>query len=76
MSNENIIFAPTTVSNVQSGTSAKLVPIEVKDTRLNICSTCQYNKPNIQQIPTCEKCGCNLTMLVSMNFNNCPIGLW
>ena len=49
---------------------------EVVQQRLTICNTCEHRVLDTNNIPTCNLCGCNITMMATINFKTCPIGLW
>ena len=53
--------------------NALFVSPEVKQERLNICSTCEYYDP--EQI-RCTHCGCFLDQKASFALDSCPIDKW
>lgn len=44
--------------------------------RLSYCNGCEHNGLNDYSVPTCLKCGCNMSMLTTMSFKSCPINKW
>lgn len=48
-----------------------LVADEVRDARLDICSSCPFSVNG-----TCQQCGCYIQFRASLANKNCPIGRW
>jgi hypothetical protein len=49
------------------------VPIEISNSRLDICKTC----PELIKLTTqCKKCGCFMAAKTKLSFAECPIGKW
>jgi hypothetical protein len=54
-------------------TAQQLVSEEIRDSRLNICNSCQIR---IESINVCRKCGCFLPAKTKLAIAGCPIGKW
>lgn len=48
-----------------------LVPKNISEERLGICSQCEFYKEQ-----RCTKCGCQMRVKTTMATSRCPIGKW
>jgi len=49
------------------------VPLDVEESRLKICSSCEhFIKPTTQ----CKQCGCIMKLKTKLPNSECPIGKW
>lgn len=49
---------------------------EESDTRLSLCKSCENFFVDHDQHTKCKGCGCNISMMITMKFKNCPLGKW
>lgn len=47
--------------------------IAMKEDRMDICRSCEWFRPSIQQ---CKKCGCIMAFKTKLKGASCPIGKW
>ena len=47
--------------------------MDISDSRLEICKTCDFFRPKTQ---TCKKCGCFMKAKSMLLNAKCPIGKW
>jgi hypothetical protein len=60
------------IKSISSG-NALNVSSDVKESRKNICLSCEfYDKPKDR----CTKCGCNMAVKTYLRASSCPIGKW
>jgi hypothetical protein len=48
------------------------VPVELKEVRMGICKQC----PELTKINRCRKCGCFMTLKITLTGAKCPLGKW
>jgi hypothetical protein len=59
------------------------VSVEERERRLNICKSCEFFTPNIEELPEkerkrqrCVKCGCFMKFKARLRSQHCPIEKW
>ena len=50
-----------------------MVSEDIRDTRLNICNSCEYI---LESVNVCSKCGCYLPGKTKLAKAGCPSGKW
>lgn len=50
---------------------------EQADARLSVCKTCEkFEIPTNPSITKCAASGCNISMMISFKFKECPLEKW
>lgn len=45
-----------------------------KASRLETCKNCE--KFTIDEVTKCSECGCNISLMITYTFKECPLGKW
>lgn len=65
---------PAPIENIEPITQ-DFCTSEESEERILICKTCD-NFEILEIVTVCNKCGCNINMLISHKSKRCPIGKW
>lgn len=63
------------IRNTISG-NKPLVPEEIAQERLDICSMCEYLYYSKNNRPKCSKCGCFMDIKTHISTSSCPVYKW
>lgn len=70
---KNLTRSVNGIIRAVSNRETLIVPNDIKNERLEICSTCEWISKNKSR---CKSCGCILKMKTSLAVSSCPEGKW